>query len=253
MRKLFWCCAAVVAAGSAWAVHHAYRHPDSFMSRCAPAGIGDGLAAAAADLDKAPTNAEPTTHVGVVELPPLLTAPIVIDEEVKPAKIDGQPQLDKDEVLGLMRPLAIDLAGVPAPEPCSGACDCEPRHMPYSVGPEDGKPVEPMAPAEDAVTGADKGCDFFGFLLKVFCPKTSCEGHDGEPQGVEDRNYHQHFPGCPHTGGCPGMYRACPPAEKHESQKPNWHDEQPQLQGVDTMEFRPGDHSLNEYGPGGPF
>jgi hypothetical protein len=271
MRKLFWCCAAVVAAGSVWAVCHAYRRPGSLVARCVGAGHGCGVAAvagAAAGATPAPTpraDAETTAQAAVIDVPSLAAAPIVIDEDVKPAGADGtQPAIDQEELLRMLRPLAL----VPTQGPCVGACGV-PDPMSTCVAPEGDRPPEPMPPAEGAAADGDKaGCaDALGFLMKVFFPKKTVEpalptgATDGgpsepmgPPQGVEDSNYHRTFPGCPYTGPCPGMYRSCPtPPVPHETQKPAWHEDVTPHTDIDTMEFRPSDHGLNEYGTGGPF
>jgi hypothetical protein len=118
--------------------------------------------------------------------------------------------------------------------------------------------------------------------LGLFSKKTECEDAapetktDSYPETgkCEENNYHHQYPGCPHnvcpyTGRCyPDESMTTPPAtggtedsetkpapkkatkgKKVDSDK----DACPARPDVDTMEFRPSDRKLNEYGPGGPF
>jgi hypothetical protein len=98
------------------------------------------------------------------------------------------------------------------------------------------------------------------------------EESSDEPKCQEDPHRHENYSGCPHVT-CPytgKTYPSCEPpksAGKEESQEPvempkphdkkshsgkgcKIKDECPRTQGVDTMEYRPSDGGLNEYGPG---
>jgi hypothetical protein len=93
------------------------------------------------------------------------------------------------------------------------------------------------------------------------------EEPQAEPKCQEDSHRHEHYSGCPRVT-CPytgKSYPATLPAKKRgqeeSSEEPptssnksshgkSGKNETPRTQGVDTMEYRPSDAGLNEYGPG---
>lgn len=96
---------------------------------------------------------------------------------------------------------------------------------------------------------------------------TEEEESQTEPKCQEDSHRHEHYSGCPRVT-CPytgKSYPATVPAKKmgkeESSEEPptqgkkssegkKGKNETPPNQGVDTMEYRPSDAGLNEYGPG---
>ncbi|HEY7153926.1 MAG TPA: hypothetical protein VH575_08185 [Gemmataceae bacterium] len=179
-------------------------------------------------------------------------------------------------------PATIELSGL-----SNGADIVCPMVMPYcSDGDEQAanKPVMPYTEDDDkkpATASEDSEDSEFKEWSKFFEGADQAdEKKDGpaeelpspteepsaEPKCQEDSHIHEHYPGCPCTT-CPytGKSYPCTPAKKsgkeesseepvhhHRSLKHSGKDEDilPHPAGVDTMEYRPSDGALNEYGRG---
>jgi hypothetical protein len=152
--------------------------------------------------------------------------------------------------------------------------DGTPLRMPYADENEDGD-------AGQAGTDSDDGTSWWKRLFHMRAPEGRVPGGeepseaDGTSDFREDGHYHEHYPGCPYTGRCHPDSSARPDRKRNgkgevgEEQEPPAEPEtpgkRPHSKGcpagevcprhpeVDTMEFRPSDRGLNEYGPGGPL
>jgi hypothetical protein len=199
-------------------------------------------------------------------------APIVIHEE-EPLPQEVQPQV----------PATVDIAGLSnGPDVPDNVC---PLVMPYCSDDEAEqpavKPVMPLAQDDEQKPAVEESEDQgFKEWMKLFEEKESKsspaealpaprEEPQAEPKCQEDTHLHEHYSGCPHVT-CPytgKSYPTCPPATKsgkeESSEEPAIHhrvrkhslkekskDSCPHTDGVDTMEYRPSDGGLNEYGRG---
>lgn len=201
--------------------------------------------------------------------------PIVIRED-EPLTQDVEPQA----------PATIDIGGLQnGSDVPDNVC---PLVMPYCTDDDEqpaAKPVMPLA-EDDAKPAAGEESEDKGFKewMKLFAgsdkeSKSSPveelpapqEEPQSEPKCQEDIHIHEHYSGCPHTTTCPytgKSYPSCPPATKtgkeesseepvihHRVKKHSLKGEKskngcPHTEGVDTMEYRPSDGGLNEYGRG---
>jgi hypothetical protein len=226
--------------------------------------------------DPKPVAAEPVEIVRVekrgLDVEPE-APPIVIPEE------DPMPQEHEEWIV----PATIEISDLP-----NGPDSVCPMVMPYcSDGDEQAasKPVMPSTEDDDkkpATASEDSEDGEFKAWMKLFegtdqagkkkdgpaeelPPPT--EEPSAEPKCQEDSHIHEQYPGCPCTT-CPytgKSYPSCAPAKKsgkeesseepvhhHRSLKRSGKDEdiRPRTEGVDTMEYRPSDGGLNEYGRG---
>jgi hypothetical protein len=157
------------------------------------------------------------------------------------------------------------------------APSCERLHMPTIAGCEPlAMPSAEEEQEEDEVSsncptgGAEKLLRLFGQMMKKSGEEPSCPTPAPTPDCREDSHYHHHYPACPATGR---SYYPCPPAEP---EKPAVGGEEPSEDGskaalkkirsykarkvdgescpihprVDTLEMRPEDRQLYDYGPG---
>jgi hypothetical protein len=199
-------------------------------------------------------------------------APIVIHED-EPFPPDVEPQV----------PATVDITGL---QNGPGAPDhvC-PLVMPYCTDDDEQPAVKPVMPLaqDDEKTPATEESEDKGFKewMKLYegtgkesksspveeLPAPQ-EQPQSEPKCQEDIHIHEHYSGCPHTT-CPytgKSYPSCPsttkPGKEESSEAPALHktkkhsfkgkskDSCPHTEGVDTMEYRPSDGGLNEYGRG---
>ncbi len=97
-------------------------------------------------------------------------------------------------------------------------------------------------------------------------PSIRSDEPQAEPKCQEDSHLHEHYSGCPHTY-CPYTGKSYPsdtaatksgkeenseepaPAPKKHGKKGKDKETCPHTEGVDTMEYRPSDGGLHEYGP----
>jgi hypothetical protein len=230
--------------------------------------------------DPQPIEPEPMAEpaeAGVIEMPqnelPPEAAPIVIHEE------DPMPHEGVEAV-----PSTIDINGMQEPLPPS-AC---PMVMPYCTDDDEGEvaPKPSMPYADEGETkradGSEETDDGYKAWKKLFegaGQESRSEGEElpapaadipGEPKCQEDCHRHEHYSGCPYVT-CPytgKSYPLCGPAPKPGKEEPSEEPaprpnkpgkkhgkgdkDRPRTEGVDTMEYRPSDGKLNEYGPG-PF
>jgi hypothetical protein len=201
-------------------------------------------------------------------------APIVIHED-EPLPQDVEPQV----------PATVDITGLKnGPDGPDNVC---PLVMPYCTDDDEQpavKPVMPFAEEDEQKPAATEESEDKGFKewMKLFegsgqenksspaevLPLPQ-EEPQSEPKCQEDVHLHEHYSGCPRTT-CPytgKSYPSCPPATKSgkeesseepplphrvkkHSLKEKSKDSCPHTEGVDTMEYRPSDGGLNEYGPG---
>jgi hypothetical protein len=202
------------------------------------------------------------------ELPPPEPAAIVIPED------EPMPRIDVAEA----PPSTIDITGFQGQEMSDRSC---PMVMPYCVDDDEPMP-QPRMPYADAGKKQADGSeasedDAFKAWMKLFDEGSKeTKGTDAEelppPQEEpksdskceEDIHRHEQYPGCPHVT-CPytgKSYPARAPMKKRGkeesseepdgSKRPGAKEGTPRTQGVDTMEYRPSDGGLNEYGRG-PF
>jgi hypothetical protein len=206
-----------------------------------------------------------------VEKPEPEPAPIVIHED------EPMPRAEVVEA----PPSTIDIAGLQGQEMPDSAC---PMVMPYCVDDDELAP-RPSMPYADADKKQADGSepsedDAFKAWMKLFDESGKGEKtpageelpapHE-EPGSAskceEDIHRHEQYPGCPYVT-CPYTGKSYPSrapmkkAGKEESseeppvpahtprQGRGGKDERPRTQGVDTMEYRPSDGGLNEYGRG---
>jgi hypothetical protein len=201
-------------------------------------------------------------------------APLVVHEdegEVKPVKAEEEIEGQK-----------VDRAEHLTPENQTGAALIPDRAppMPYC---EDEEPTATPCKAEEKCE-AEKGCFFFfptceddiNCWLKFFgfIPEEKPAATEDKGECREDANRDVQYPGCPHTGcpstGCPHGLSPCTPCvparpgtqEPSEESKPveneapktrlyqhSEDDEEGLHTDLDTMEFRPSDGTLYDYGP----
>lgn len=202
-------------------------------------------------------------------------APIVIPED-EPMPPDSE---------GGIVPATIELSAVP-----SGADNVCPMVMPYCSDDDQQAPAKLVMPyAEDdtsnaAMAGDDSENSEFKAWKKLFDQAEQSGKEDdnaateelpmpteepsAEPKCQEDNHIHEQYPGCPPTTICPYTGKSYPthegepkmgkeesseePIHHHRSLKRSEkHGEVPlPTEGVDTMEYRPSDGGLNEYGRG---
>jgi hypothetical protein len=242
--------------------------------------------------EEAPVEPAPPLPVsGVLEAPQAevrAPAPIVIHEEPEPAtppQPEEPSESESKEPSGT--PTVATASGPAVPEktypPLMPYCtdDATPMRMPYADENED-------SGAGQAGTDPDNGTSWWQRLFHLRAPEGRVPGgaEPSEPDGAsdcrEDGNYHQHYSGCPYTGRCcPDSPKPKAPVSARPDRKPHGKGEageeqeppaEPETHGqkqhykgcrdgddcprhpeVDTMEFRPSDRGLNEYGPGGPL
>lgn len=213
----------------------------------------------------------------VIHLPsdpnPAPASIVISAEESKPAQPTGQVETSEWQKVEEQQP--VD-QGVSPGVPGTGPAPC-PDFMPYATDDEDQtQPVTmPRIPDdEEPVLGAQETQEQTD-PDKAATP--SSEPKDGS-ECKEDPNYYHHYSGCPSTNYCPYTGRCYPAVEpqqppvkmtpgqdettephvkpkKHTSKKPRFApggEDSPMHPEVDTMEYRPSDGGLNEYGPG-PF
>lgn len=199
--------------------------------------------------------------------------PIVIREEV-PAPAELSPQV----------PATIELAGRPSvPDVPDHVC---PLVMPYCSDDEETpavKPVMPLAEEDQPKAAAEESEEKdFKEWMKLFkkSDKESKaavaaeelpppqENPHSEPKCEEDSRIFEHYSGYPHTT-CPYTGKTYPstagkkmgkeesseePPVLHRTKKHSFKgkdkESSPHTEGVDTMEYRPSDGGLNEYGTG---
>jgi hypothetical protein len=201
-------------------------------------------------------------------------APIVIHDE-EPLQPDEQPQV----------PATADISGLHnGPDVPDNVC---PLVMPYCTDDDNEqpavKPVMPLVQEDEQKPTAEESEDKnFKEWMKLFegagkeKKSSSAEALPApreeprtEPKCQEDIHLHEHYSGCPHTT-CPYTGKSYPssaPAVKsgkeESSEEPPIHHRVrkhlgkdkdkngcPHTEGVDTMEYRPSDGGLNEYGRG---
>jgi hypothetical protein len=206
-----------------------------------------------------------------MEKPEPEPAPIIIHED--------EP-MPRAEVLEAP-PSTIDIAGLQGQEMPDSAC---PMVMPYCVDDDEPAPRPNMPYAEADKKQADGSDvsedDAFKAWMKLFDEKGKGEKtttgeelpapHE-EPGPAskceEDIHRHEQYPGCPYVT-CPYTGKSYPsrapmkkagkeesseeaPPPKHSPRHDRGEKEgHPRTQGVDTMEYRPSDGGLNEYGRG---
>jgi hypothetical protein len=226
--------------------------------------------------DPQPIEAEPAKN-GVLEFSAAEAkgdpAPIVINED------DPMPRVNEVEAL----PSTIELAGAPK-EQAGNAC---PMFMPYCTDEDEpaAKPKMPYAEGEHKKQAGDSE-ESDDSAIKAWMKLLGAEGQESksppteeelpapteepqaEPKCQEDSHLHEHYSGCPHTT-CPytgKSYPSCAPSRKsgqeevseeppappthHHKKTHKGKEKTPSPAGVDTMEYRPSDGGLNEYGSG---
>lgn len=176
-------------------------------------------------------------------------------------------------------PSTIDITGFQGQEMSDRSC---PMVMPYCVDDEEPMP-QPRMPYVDAgkkqADGSEASEDeAFKAWMKLFDEgskenkeKKAIDAEElpqpkeepkSESKCEEDLHRHEQYPGCPHVT-CPytgKTYPARAPLKKRGkeesseepdgSNRPGAKENTPRTQGVDTMEYRPSDGGLNEYGRG---
>ncbi|GEM_PF-4781573 len=179
-------------------------------------------------------------------------APIVIDED------DPMPRETADPVVAA----PIEVAEIQKQEIPLKGC---PVVMPYCRDEDDEAVPPPAMPRTE--TGEESEESVFKAWIELFkegkenkkdkssvveqLPSPAEEEPQAEPKCQEDSHLHEHYPGCPRTT-CP--YRSKGKEESSEEpphpSKKLHKEEDPRTKGVDTMEYRPSDAGLDEYGPG---
>ena len=173
-------------------------------------------------------------------------------------------------------PSTIDITGFQVQDSPDRGC---PMVMPYCVDDDEPMP-KPRMPYADAAKQQADGSeasedDAFKAWMKLFDEGSKeKKASDAEelPQPREERKSEskceedihrlEQYPGCPHvtcpyTGkSYPARARSKKPGKEESSEEPDGSkrpgskENTPRTQGVDTMEYRPSDGGLNEYGRG---
>jgi hypothetical protein len=227
-------------------------------------------------------NAEPIKGPESEEPP---AAPIVIPDDDRAGLADaGVPMPASVEPVPVPVPQALPFAPeteCPPPAVCQGApatmppCRDEEECEPLPIFTEEGCELLPMPACEEEVQECPDTALHHGVRLKEIHVKVlEALPPDGKKTGEcrEDPNREQHAPGCPATG-CPGMKhspcvpptQAASPGGEESSEPPSksalrtirrfkmrqpLDETVPVHPEVDTMEFRPSDGQLYDYGPG---
>jgi hypothetical protein len=310
MRKLLWCfTAALAAAGTLSAgAYQVCQHPDSLLSQgvCLAAEVAlpvQALRSLQHVLPSAQTSAvaeEPGKNLvpaepkpAAVSEPPVVAATTMSRVVVKSSDTmpDAPPVIVVNEDNPAVPENKAPAAVASAPQttmPMVDDSQAPPAIMPY-VSDEPGPQAKMPEVGEEEDRGTEEKPSAFQSWLRFFtdpaCSHAAAKPPEAvEPEGTsgcqEDRNYHQHYPGCPYTGGCGDV---CPytghskptatpkqlpkggeeasedeprPSKKvqhHRVNKTTEKDEPVRQPGIDTMEYRPSDGPLDETGTGGPF
>jgi hypothetical protein len=232
--------------------------------------------------DPQPVAVEPAVPVAeAIDLSDLKAA--VQEAEQRPAPIVISEDEPIQRVEEAETPSAIEIQAGQGAAIADERC---PMVMPYCT--DDDPSPRPNMPYADAETRQADGSEAseeesFKAWMKLFKEPASeskpsaseelpvpVEDIQAEPKCQEDCHRHEHFSGCPHMT-CPftgKTYPCDPPSNKagkeetseepemqprkHGKIVPSNKDRRLPTEGVDTMEYRPSDGGLNEFGPG-PF
>jgi hypothetical protein len=246
MRKIVWCCTAVVALAAVAAcltTQYASYHPDSLVGRCVITGlrlvavydptvqVGQAAARSVQMAEKA-VLAVPTT-TGLV--PGDSQEPAYETEEARacpPADPVPAPQeelaatgpAENEEAVPAAKIVIQPDADEPAQTPMTGAA--EEAELPPSVMPhaEDEPAPEKMPYAEDEEESEEVDAspiDFwYGLLQQAMSHCTDAGSQEKCENGVtiEGTRESEHCPVCPYTGRCPHCEHGNPAAGTHHEQ-----------------------------------
>jgi hypothetical protein len=202
-------------------------------------------------------------------------APIVIAEDEPMPREEAAPVVPAPVVVAEMQKQEIPPKGCPIVMPYCRDEDDEaapPPAMPRADGGEESEQTVFKAWIELVTEGKESKKDKSPAVEEL--PPPTEEEPQADPKCQEDSHLHEQYPGCPRTT-CPyrskGKNLTPPPAAtflpynfikgKEESseeppqpgKKPHHEkdkEECPRTKGVDTMEYRPSDAGLDEFGPG---
>jgi hypothetical protein len=233
--------------------HAAVQEAPPPLEECIPADPQPVALEPAQEPEKGIEQAAPGAEKEFVE-----AAPIVIG--------DDDPMPREGEAVVVSAPLEADAMQKQEIPPK----DC-PIVMPYCRDEDDEATPPPVMPHTE--TGEESEQTVFKAWMELFTegktnqdskedtsaaveqlPSPLEEGLQAEPKCQEDSHLHEHYPGCPRTTS---PYRSKGKEESseeppHSSKKPSLpkdKEERPRTKGVDTMEYRPSDAGLDEYGP----
>jgi hypothetical protein len=276
------------AAGIYLSADYVRRHPDSLVGQCvvttckagrmcspvARAGEAavDRTFEAIREVMEQPDMAPTTARVVPGEPEPLLAEPVPAPEAC--------PQQEPAEAPRLLGKVVIQPdAEEPAADKGPAAGAAEEAEMPPPMPParDDGDVPPPMPYADEQARDLGHGLDFWWKLVEAeeashqgdAAPEECEPRKPGTGECREDPNYDQHYPGCPHMGGCPACRPGAPVVEtkgkpaatdcgpEEQGAPPAAHPEMPKCgpgakatrrQGVDTTEFRPSDGKPFDFG-----